>query len=301
MKLSIIVPAYNEAKSLPKLVALISSELSRTNYEIVIVDDGSSDNTKAVLKNLKKKNTHLRAISLRQNSGKSPAIATGFKYSKGDIVVTIDADLQDDPGDIKKLLKKMDQGWDVVSGSRVRRADTGTKQLSTKLFNWFVSNFSGLKLSDYNCGLKAYRKEALAETKIKVGMHRFLTVIAYWQGFSVTEVKVKNLPRKFGKTKYGPWRAISGILDFLTIYFIYKYSRRPVRLFGVMGAFLSSVGFLIGIYLTFLRFSGEKIGDRPLLSLAILLMVLGVQFISIGLLGEMISHSQDEIYNAEEL
>jgi len=296
MNLSIIIPAYNEEQNLPLLLKELIPILKQTKKEteIIIIDDGSTDHTFNVIKKLKNKYPNIIGIKLRKNSGKSSAFQVGFAKAKGKILITMDADLQDDPHDIPKLLNKINQGWDVVSGWRTNRNDTFSRKISTKLFNAIVIQTTGTKLHDLNCGLKAYKKEVIETIDLVGGMHRFMPILATWQGFKITETPVSNRPRKYGQAKYGPERALKGILDLTTIIFFNKYAKRPLRLFGTLGIISFITGFTFGIRLTYLRILGEKIGDRPLLILAVLLIVLGVQFFSLGLLGEMLAKNKKE-------
>jgi len=291
MRYSIIIPAKNEEKNLPLLLEELKTVLPKLSgpKEVIVVDDGSSDNTFKRLKANKKKIKNLVGIRLRKSMGKSTALLAGFLESKGDVLITIDADLQDDPREIPKLITKLFGGWDVVSGWRKERKDSSSKKAFSWLFNFVVSRVAGIPLHDFNCGLKAYKRQVIESVNLSGGMHRFIPVLAFWQGFKVTEVVVKHRKRRFGRTKYGFGRVIRGFLDFATIIFLNKYAKRPLRLFGVIGVIFSIIGFLFGVYLAVLRFQGEKIGDRPLLILAVLLMVLGVQFFTLGLLGEMVA------------
>jgi len=291
MKYSVIIPAKNEEKNLPLLLEELKTVLSEFSGpgEIIVVDDGSTDDTFKNLKADKKKIKNLVGLRLRKSMGKSAALLAGFLESKGDILITIDADLQDDPREISRLMRKLSEGWDVVSGWRKERKDSFSKKAFSSLFNFVVSKIAGIPLHDFNCGLKVYKRHVIESVNLSGGMHRFIPVLAFWQGFKVTEVSVKHRKRRFGRTKYGFGRVIQGFLDFATIIFLNKYAKRPLRLFGIIGVAFSILGFLFGTYLAVLRFQGEKIGDRPLLILAVLLMVLGVQFFTLGLLGEMIA------------
>lgn len=289
LNISIIIPAYNEGKNIPILLKELSTALDGLgkSYEIILIDDGSSDDTYEQIK--KNKSKKVRGFSFKKNMGKSTSLRAGFKESRGQLVVTIDSDLQDNPRELVKLIQEINKGFDVVSGWRKERQDTILKKLSSYLFNKFVSLTTGITLHDINCGFKIYKREALDSIKLSGGMHRFMPVLAHWQGYKVTEVIVKHRERKFGQSKYGFGRAMSGFIDLSTILFLNKYAKRPLRFFGVIGVVFFSMGFFAGGYLSFLRFSGEKIGDRPLLVLAVLLMLLGVQFFSLGLLGEMVA------------
>ncbi len=294
LNISIIIPAYNEGKNIPILLKELSTALDALgkSYEIILIDDGSSDDTYEQIK--KNKSRKVRGLSFKKNMGKSTSLRAGFKESRGQLVVTMDSDLQDNPRELVKLIKEINRGFDVVSGWRKERQDTILKKLSSYLFNKFVSLTTGITLHDINCGFKIYKREALDSIKLSGGMHRFMPVLAHWQGYKVAEVIVKHRERKFGQSKYGFGRAMSGFIDLSTILFLNKYAKRPLRFFGVIGVVFFSMGFSAGGYLTFLRFSGEKIGDRPLLILAVLLMLLGVQFFSLGLLGEMVAAKNND-------
>lgn len=294
MKYSIIVPLYNEEENLEELHKQIKTSLANLggNSEIVLVNDGSTDNSLKIAKEIQKRDKNVTVLSYRENRGKSVALLVGFRNAKGDVVVTIDADLQDDPDDIKKLVGKLKEGYGVVSGWRKYRHDNVVKKLSSVMFNNLVSKITGLPLHDFNCGLKVYEKKALDEINLSSGMHRFIPLLVYWKGYKVNEVLVKHRSRHKGESKYGKLglgRACKSLFDLSTVIFLRKYARRPMRLFGILGLCFSLTGFTVGLYMVYLRLIGETIGDRPLLILAVLLMVLGVQFFSLGLLGEMIA------------
>lgn len=291
MNLSIIIPAYNEKDSLPKLLEQISKEMAPLNldYEIIVIDDGSTDGTDEILRELKSSHQKLRAYIFRKNYGKSAALSEGFKQARGERVITMDADLQDDPGEIPNLLKKLDEGFDLVSGWKKKRHDPITKKLPSRLFNFVTSLLSGISIHDFNCGLKAYRKEVLETIHIYGELHRFIPVIAHWQGFRVGEIPVKHHPRKFGRSKFGINRFFHGFLDLITVLFLTRYKTSPLHIFGMVGMLIFIAGFLIESYLTIIWFGGAGIGRRPLFFLGILLIIVGAQFIVLGLLGEMLS------------
>jgi len=290
MKISYIIPLYNEEESITELYTVLKNVADRidTDYEIIFVDDGSTDKSTAKIASLTQTDDKVKLISFRKNTGKSIALQTGFNASTGEIVITLDADLQDDPTQIPKLLAKMDEGYDLVSGWKENRKDPLNRLILTKIFNTIVSSFSGFSLHDFNCGLKVYRKELIHELNIYGELHRFIPVIAYNMGFLVAEVPVVHQPRKYGKSKYGIGRIPKGFLDFLTILFLTNYATRPLHLFGLIGALLFGTGLLSGLYLTYLKLMGETIGNRPLLFLTMLLVVSGFQFIFTGLLAEML-------------
>lgn len=290
MRYSYIIPLYNEEESIPELFVSLQEIAEKLNpdYEVIFVDDGSTDKSTEKIAMLSRNDPKVKLISFRKNTGKSIALQTGFNEANGDIIITLDADLQDDPTQIPKLLTKINEGYDLVSGWKENRKDPLNRLILTKIFNAIVSSFSGLKLHDFNCGLKAYKKELVKELNIYGELHRFIPVIAHNLGFLVTEVPVAHKSRKYGKSKYGLARIPKGFLDFLTVLFLTNYVKRPLHLFGLIGALLLSAGFIFGLYLTYLRLMGETIGNRPLLFLTMLFIVSGFQFIFTGLLAEMI-------------
>ena len=291
MNLSIIIPAYNEQESLPNLLQQISDVVNalKLQYEIIIIDDGSNDGTDKILRELKPKFQALRAYIFRRNHGKSAALSEGFKQAKGEIIITMDADLQDDPAEIPNLLNKLNEGYDLVSGWKKKRNDPITKTLPSKLFNFITSLLSGIRIHDFNCGLKAYRKEVTTAINIYGELHRFIPVLAYWQGFKVTEIKVQHRPRKYGKSKFGFKRFFHGFFDLITVLFLTRYKTSPLHIFGMIGFLIFSAGFFIEVYLTILWIGGAGIGRRPLFFLGITFIIVGAQFIVLGLLGEMLS------------
>lgn len=292
MDISIVIPAYNEAESLPDLLQKIVHNLSSLKkvWEVIVVDDGSSDQTLAVLKSLRKQYPSLKIISFRKNYGKSAALSAGFKMARGEIVITMDADLQDDPEEIPTLLSKLEvENLDLVSGWKKKRRDPITKTIPSKLFNFVTSMMTGIKLHDFNCGLKAYRQTVTKDLKIYGELHRFLPALAHWYGYKVGEVPVKHHPRKFGKTKFGISRFFNGFFDLLTVLFITRYQTSPLHIFGMMGLLVVAAGLIIEIYLTIEWFMGVGIRNRPLFFLGILAIIVGVQFFVFGLLGEMIA------------
>jgi len=304
-KVSILVPLYNEEESLKPLVAEIKTALKKIdiNYEIVFVDDGSTDRSLEMIKEFVKTDNKIKFISFRKNYGKSAALQLGFKYLTGDAVITMDADLQDDPAEITNLLAKLDEGYDLVSGWKKVRHDPFIKKHSSKFFNYITRLMSGIKIHDFNCGLKGYRKEVVKSVDIYGELHRYVPVLAGWQGFKITEIVVKHHPRKYGKTKFGISRFFKGFVDLLTVIFTTRYIRRPMHLFGFMGATSFFVGFLISAYLSYDWWvNGTPLYNRPLLALGALLIVVGVQFFSVGLLGEFMVHNShdDSEYSIKE-
>jgi glycosyltransferase involved in cell wall biosynthesis len=305
MDISIVVPAYNEEESLPELIARASSILQelKKSHEIIIVDDGSNDNTLPVLKDLKQNYPSLKIISFRKNYGKSAALSEAFKIATGDYVITMDADLQDDPEEIQNLINTLDAGpFDLVSGWKKKRHDPLSKTIPSKFFNFVTSRMTGIKIHDFNCGLKIYRNAVIKDLQIYGELHRFLPVLSHWNGFRVGEIVVKHHPRKFGKTKFGMSRFFNGFFDLLTVIFITRYQTSPLHIFGMLGLFFSVIGVLIEVYLSVLWFMGEGIRNRPLFFLGILAIIVGVQFIVFGLLGEMITarFAQNTYYSIKE-
>jgi len=291
MKLSIIIPLYNEKESLNELYTRILKNVkTKYQYEIIFVDDGSDDGSFEELTRIKKKDKNVKIIKFRRNYGKSAALDAGFRIAKGDYIITMDADLQDEPDEIPHLvnsLKKSD--LDALSGWKYKRRDPFIKKITSKLFNFVVRIFTGIKLHDMNCGLKIYKKEAIKNLRVYGSMHRFIPVILAMDGFKFGEIKVKHNPRKYGKTKFGPSRFLVGFLDFFTILFLKKFVRKPLHLFGSIGLTCELIGGASLIYIVLLRlFHGNIKAHFPLLNFGVLLVIIGFQFISIGLLGELI-------------
>ena len=297
MLISIIIPLYNEEESIVKLYSELKNSLRGYDFEIIFINDGSSDNSKNIIKNIiQTDNIHL--IDLYKNYGKSAALSEGFKHCKGDYVVTLDGDLQDDPLEIPILLDILKSSkYDIISGWKKDRKDPISKRFPSKFFNFITSLFSGIKIHDFNCGLKVYRKEVIKSIEIYGGMHRYIPVIAKQKGFSTSEHPVNHRPRKFGKTKYGRARFLHGFFDLLTVLFLGKYFARPLHFFGLFGLINLVLGMSINIYLTIAWFNGGPISNRPILFLGILLIIIGIQFISLGLLGELIIKSNSKSGN----
>ena len=292
--LSIIIPVRNEELNLLPLHREITDALRKLSrsYEIVFVDDGSTDGSIAVLEELAITDPRVEVIHLRRNFGKAIALSVGFREARGGIVITMDGDLQDNPVEIPRFIAGIESGYDLVSGWKYRRQDPLSKTLPSKVFNRVVSAATGVKLHDFNCGFKAYSRNLVDHLSIYGELHRFIPALAHGEGFRVTEITVDHRPRKHGKSKYGWERYLRGMLDLLTVMFIMRYTRKPLHLFGSIGLLLMLAGIGINSYLAAIWFMGSAIGHRPLLSLGVLMMVLGVQFISTGLLGEMITRGQ---------
>lgn len=294
LNLSVIVPLFNEQDSLEELYRRLKEVLTSRipSHEIIFVDDGSQDRSFEILEKLAAQDKAVKVVRFQKNYGKSAALCMGFRLAKGEIVATLDADLQDDPSEIPKLLDKLDEGCDLISGWKRKRRDPLSKTIPSRIFNFVISLFSGLRIHDINCGLKVYRRAVTQNLHPYGELHRFLPLLAHLDGFRVGEVVVEHHPRKYGRSKFGPSRFLSGFFDLITVLFLSRYMRKPLHLFGIVGLLSFLAGFVISLYLTILRLSGQWISNRPLLFLGILLLILGVQFISIGLIGEMITESQ---------
>jgi len=303
--ISIIIPVLNESKNIPILYEKIKESMDGLNYEIIFVDDGSSDNTFELLKSIVEKNPAVKAIKLRKNFGKAAAYSAGFENSNGDIIVTMDGDLQDDPAEIHKFLKKIEEGYDVVSGWKYRGKGRFDKAIASKFFNKITSFMTGIKLHDFNCPFKAYRKEVLNNISLYGDLYRFIPVLVYERGYKIGEIKIENYPRKFGKSKYKINRYIRAFLDLITVLFLTKFKKSPLYLFGNVGLSVFMVGFLIDLYLTYKKiFHGLVLSQQPILFLGILLMIIGAQFISIGLITEMmvnIFHERKDVSIIKEI
>jgi glycosyltransferase involved in cell wall biosynthesis len=290
--LSIVVPVYNEEGNLAELHRRVSAVLDRENvpFEMVIVDDGSRDGTWRVIQELASADDRVRALRHRRNFGKARGLANGFAVASGDVIITMDGDLQDEPAELPKFLNKLNEGYDLVSGWKQRRQDPLGKTLPSKFFNATVRRASGVKLHDFNCGFKAYRKDVTETIRLYGELHRFTPVLANAEGFLVAELPVKHNPRTWGTSKYGWSRLVKGFLDLLTVVFLTKYRYRPLHLFGIPGLFAIFIGVLLGLYLSFERFVlDDTIGTRPLLSLTVMLIMVGTQFFGLGLLGEYLA------------
>lgn len=290
-KLSIVIPVLNEEENLFDLHSSLNKVLENIgeDYEIIFVDDGSTDQSYQIMCKIYNEDKHVKIIRFRSHFGKSAALDAGFTHARGDIIITIDADLQYDPESIGDLIDAMRE-LDVVCGWRVKRQDPFTKIISSKIFNWLVRCILGIKVHDLNCGLKGFKKETINDLDVLGEMHRYIPALAAWKGFKVGEVKIKHDPRKRGKSKYGFTRLFKGLIDMLTVKFLISYSSRPSHIFGLLGTAFSTIGFIIGFYLVILSFFyGVRIGNRPLLLLSILLLILGIQMISFGMMAEMTS------------
>jgi len=300
-QISVVIPVFNEEESIKLLHTQLKQVLDELgkSYEIIFVDDGSTDGSHNSLDEICQQDRNVKAVVFRRNFGQSAAISAGFDYAKGDVIVTLDADLQNDPKDIPQLINKIEEGFDVVSGWRVERKDPSLgRRLPSYISNWFISLFTGVKLHDYGCSLKAYKKEVAKEIKLYGEMHRFIPALASWVGATLCEVKVRHHPRKYGKSKYDFSRINRGLLDLLTVKFLLSFATRPIQIFGKFGLISIFLGFICGIILVVMKFIyGVDMTGNPFLYLSILFLLVGGQFISIGLLGEIISRTYHESQN----
>ncbi len=302
IELSVVIPLRDERESLESLyLELIEAVGPARAVEFIFIDDGSTDGSAAKLRDLVVRDARVTVIEFRRNFGKSAALAAGFQLARGDVVVTMDADLQDVPGELDKLLDPiLDNEADLVSGWKFDRQDPWTKRWPSKLYNFVVRLTTGVDLHDVNCGFKAYRREVLAELQLYGEMHRYIPVLAHFRGFRIAEAPVQHRPRQHGRSKYGIERYMRGFFDLLTVLFLNHYTRRPLHLFGWIGMFFFGIGFLIDLYLTILKLGfGQPIGHRPLLTLGVLLMVIGCLFFVFGLLGEMIAYQNRAAMGAD--
>ena len=302
--ISVVVPVHDEERSIEPLYQELSDALEPLDrpWEAVFVDDGSADGSLGVLTRLNSAAPNVKVVRLRRHFGKAAALAAGFRHAQGDVVVTIDADLQDDPAEIPRLLAKLDEGFDLISGWKVHRRDPLSRRILSRIFNGVVGRVSGVRLHDLNSGLKAYRADVVRNLRIYGELHRFLPVLAHDRGYRVAELPVNHRPREHGRSRYGVERYVRGFLDFLTVWFMGRYRHRPLHLFGGLGLSLSAIGTILLAYLTVLKLSGEAIGHRPLLTLGVLLVVVGLQFFSLGLLSELItSHHEERAGGGDDL
>ena len=292
--ISVIIPLLNEEESLNELTLSLEKVFAqmKCNYEVIFVDDGSTDKSFLKIREISRRNNKIHCIKLRRNYGKSAALSKGFRAAKGSIIITMDADLQDDPSEIPEMVKILNSGYDLVSGWKKVRYDPFIKKHTSKLFNFVTSKLSGIKLHDFNCGLKAYKKEVIRSLRIYGEMHRYIPALAFMSGFKVTEKPVKHHARKYGVTKFGASRFVNGFLDLLTVVFTNKYIKRPLHFFGSLGIITSLMGFVVTLYLALLKIIENKpLSDRPLFLVGIFLIIVGVQFLSLGLIAEMITKS----------
>ena len=310
LDVSVVVPVYNEVESLPHLIEAIASAIqpSGLSYQIICVDDGSKDGSAELLKQLASSRDDLYAVLLRRNYGQTAAMSAGFDRATGRAIVTLDGDLQNDPADIPMLLKKLDEGYDLVSGWRKNRQDnTISRLIPSKIANWLIGRVTGVTLHDYGCSLKAYKSELVADLNLYGELHRFLPALAFIEGARIAELPVRHHARRFGQSKYGIWRTFRVLMDLLTISFMKKFLTRPMHVFGLLGMSSMAFGTVLGIYLTFVKLGlGQSIGNRPLLILAVVLLLTGVQLFCFGLLAEVMMRTYHEsqgkpIYRVREV
>jgi glycosyltransferase involved in cell wall biosynthesis len=300
-RISIVIPLYNEEESIPRLYDELTRAIDNCGQsaEVIIIDDGSRDRSFALLSDIAARDPRFTIIRFRRNFGQTAGFAAGFAQARGDVVITMDADLQNDPMDIPLLMAKIDEGYDIVSGWRKDRQDRFLdRRLPSMLANRLISNVTDVRLHDYGCSLKAYRRDVLQHVRLYGELHRFVPALASQAGGTVTEVPVNHRARQYGKSKYGISRTIRVMLDLINVWFLGAYSTRPIHVFGTLGFASAAMGVVVGVYLSFLKiFLGQSIGNRPLLLLAVLLVVIGVQLVTMGLLGEMITRTYYESQN----
>jgi glycosyltransferase involved in cell wall biosynthesis len=294
----LVSPVFNEAENLEELYDEITQACQRLgkSYEIMFVDDGSTDQSLSLLKKLQSQDSKIKIIRLRKNFGQTAALSAGFDHASGNIIITLDADLQNDPNDFSLLLEKTQQGYDIVSGWRYKRRDRFlTRRLPSALANWLISFITRVKLHDYGCTLKAFQCDVVKNINLYGEMHRFIPAIASNMGVSIAEVKVNHRPRKYGKSKYSIMRFVKVVFDLLTVKFLLSYSTRPLQIFGLFGLFSGIIGGIIALYLSYQRLILQiSLANRPLLLLSVLLMVIGIQFITLGLLAEILVRTYHE-------
>ncbi|MBN1217827.1 MAG: glycosyltransferase family 2 protein [Anaerolineae bacterium] len=298
--LSVVIPLLNEEGNLERLHQKLTETLALVGqpYEIIFINDGSTDSSSEILESLFERDPVVQVIHFQQNFGKTAALTAGFRHSQGEIIITLDADLQDDPAEIPAMLAKLHEGYDLVAAWRYQRQDTVDKTLSSRVFNWAATTFSGIKLHDFNCGFKVYRRAVTEQMPLYSDFHRYIPVLAANQGFRITELPVQHHPRYSGISKYGNFgRAVRGTFDLITVLFLMKYLKHPLRLFGAGGLMMFGLGVIIELYLTGLWMLRAlalaeigPIGTRPLFTVGVLAMILGIQLFSIGLLGEMLRY-----------
>ena len=294
--ISVIIPVMNEIESLPELHQQLTDVLlgMTDRYELLFIDDGSSDGSAEWMRTAATQDSHIRAAIFQRHYGKSAGLAVGFKLAAGRYIVTIDADLQDEPREIPRLIQKLEEGYDLVTGWKKVRNDPLSKRIPSKVANGMANWVSGVHLHDMNCGLKAYRRQVVKNVQIYGELHRYIPVLAHHQGFRISEIPVEHHPRKYGESKFGPRRFFTGFLDLLTVTFLSSYVHRPLHLFGLLGAFLFGIGIITSGRLGYLWLIGETVSGRPSQFLGIISLVIGFQLISVGLIAELIVHSRKE-------
>lgn len=302
--ITILVPVYNEVTNVPLLHTALKPVLTKLgDHEIIFIDDGSNDGTVDAIKKLAKSDGNTRAIFFRKNFGKSAALSAGSAAAKGDIIITMDGDLQDDPLEIPRFVDKIKEGYDLVVGWKYPRLDPFSKLFFSRIFNRLTSALVGLRLHDYNCGFKAYKRDALKGLKLHSDLHRYIPALLYWTGYKVCEIKIKHHPRKHGVSKYGISRVFKGFFDLLAIKFLHSYKRKPLLFFGATGAVSFSLGVLIALYLLGIYLINGTLQTRPLIFLSMLLVLLGVQLFSLGFLGVLVVDATvkpEEQYDIQE-
>ena len=296
MKLSIVIPVYNELESIERLYLEIVQSLDTSEYEIIFIDDGSTDGSSEKIVELIQKNQKLKLIQFYRNYGKSAALSEGFKQADGEYVVTMDADLQDDPSEIKNLIIKLEEGYDLVSGWKKNRKDPLSKRIPSKLFNFITRLFTSVKIHDFNCGIKIYRKSVIKTLEIYGGRHRYIPALAGQKKFKITEIIVNHRAREFGITKYGGRRFFHGFFDLISVIFLSRYIQSPLYFFGQLGLLSFMSGFSIEGYILYLKYVLKEpfATHIALLIFGVLLIFIGIQFFSIGLIGEMIANSNQD-------
>jgi glycosyltransferase involved in cell wall biosynthesis len=291
--LSVVVPLFNEAESIRELYGAFDAALTKLggSVELIFVDDGSTDGSFDVLSELHGTDHRVKVIQFRRNQGKAAALAVGFREASGAVIITLDADLQDDPKEIPRFLKKLEEGYDLVSGWKIRRQDPWTRRFLSAIFNHVTALITGLKLHDFNCGFKAYRRAVISELRLHGELHRFIPALASWRGFKVAEIEVVHHWRKHGMSKYGIGRIPGGFFDLLTVIMLTRFTAKPLHLFGLLGILLGLVGASIMGYVSLGWLLGKWIGTRPILLIGAVLMISGIQLISFGLVAEMIVYA----------
>lgn len=299
---TVIVPTYNEEGSLDELYRRLTAMLEGNSsaHEIIFVDDGSTDSSLQIIRRLRESDRRVKIISFSRNYGKSPALDEAFKAAKGEVVVTIDADLQDNPDEIPAMIAKLDEGYDLISGWKMDRQDPITKTWPSKLFNFTTSVASGIKLHDFNCGLKVYRREVVKRVHIYGELHRFIPVLAGWEGFRIGEMKVSHFERQYGKSKYGAKRLLNGMFDLMTVMFITRRSTTPLHLFGRIAFYFFTAGGLINLYFLIQWIMGKGLHVRPLMVMGMIMIVIAIQIGSIGLVAELYSSTMERTFSFRE-
>lgn len=303
---SVVVPLLNEEESVGELYAQIAGVMGEMgkSFEVIFVDDGSTDRSFSVLEDMHKKDRRVKVIRFRRNFGKSAALSVGFREARGEYAVTMDADLQDDPAEIPGLIQTLSDGYDLVSGWKKKRHDPISKTIPSRFFNFVTARMTGIPIHDFNCGLKAYRRDVVKEISVYGELHRYIPALVHWAGYRVGEKVVNHRPRKYGRTKFGISRFFRGFLDLLTVLFTTRYIRRPLHLYGLWGMISFVVGVFIDGYLSVEWFLGRtSLSNRPLFLLGFLFIIIGIQFVSLGLLGEMINRQQrdEQTYSIRDI